>query len=220
MFVKTLHSLLRANLLTYYLSILSIIEMHDSKTIHIKNMVCNRCIMVVDQIFRELEIEPVSISLGEVKLAEPHVSPDQLAALDHLLLKNGFERIDDKRSQLLEQIKATVIDAVHYHENFEMNLNWSHFLAEKLDHDYHYLSSLFSNVTGITLEQYIIKQKIEKVKEYLFYDELSVKEIAFKMGYSSVAHLSSQFKKITGLTPTEFKETRETAIRKPLDHII
>ena len=194
--------------------------MHDSKTIHIKNMVCDRCIMVVDQVFRQLGLEPASITLGEVKLAEPQLSPDQLAALDGLLLKNGFERIDDKKSQLLEQVKATVIDAIHHHENFEMNLNWSHFLAEKLGQDYHYLSSLFSNVTGITLEQYIIKQKIEKVKEYLFYDELSVKEIAFKMGYSSVAHLSSQFKKMTGLTPTEFKESRETATRKPLDHII
>lgn len=183
-------------------------------------MVCDRCIMVVDQIFHQLEIEPVSISLGEVKLAEPHISPEQLAALDKLLLKNGFEIIDDKKSQLLEQIKATVINAIHRHENFEMNLNWSHFLAEKLHHDYHFLSSLFSNVTGITLEQYIIKQKIEKVKEHLFYDELSVKEIAFKMGYSSVAHLSSQFKKITGLTPTQFKESRETANRKPLDQVL
>ncbi len=183
-------------------------------------MVCNRCIMVVDQIFQQAGLETASISLGEVKLAADSVSADKLSALDSLLLKHGFERIDDRKSQLLEQIKAAVIDAIHHHENFEVNINWSHYLSDKLNYDYNYLSSLFSSVTGITLEQYIIRQKVEKVKEFLFYDELSVKEIAYKLGYSSVAHLSSQFKKITGLTPTEFKESRQTDIRTPLDNII
>ncbi|WOK08512.1 AraC family transcriptional regulator [Imperialibacter roseus] len=194
--------------------------MKDQKSIHIKNMVCNRCIMVVDQIFQQAGLETASISLGEVKLAADSVSADKLSALDSLLLKHGFERIDDRKSQLLEQIKAAVIDAIHHHENFEVNINWSHYLSDKLNYDYNYLSSLFSSVTGITLEQYIIRQKVEKVKEFLFYDELSVKEIAYKLGYSSVAHLSSQFKKITGLTPTEFKESRQTDIRTPLDNII
>ncbi|MEQ8532224.1 MAG: AraC family transcriptional regulator [Imperialibacter sp.] len=194
--------------------------MKDQRAIHIKNMVCNRCIMVVEQIFQEAKLPVASVNLGEVRLVNDNVSTSQLSALDSLLLKHGFERIDDRKSQLLEQIKSAVIDAIHHHDNFEVNINWSHYLAEKLHYDYNYLSSLFSSVSGITLEQYIIRQKVEKVKEFLFYDELSVKEIAYKLGYSSVAHLSSQFKKITGLTPTEFKESRQTDIRTPLDNII
>ena len=182
-------------------------------------MVCNRCIMVVEQLVRQAGIEPASVALGEVKLASSDPSGEQLVALDRLLIQNGFERIDDKKSQLLEQIKMTVIEAIHHQDHFEMQINWSHFLAEKLQYDYGYLSQLFSSVTGLSLEQYIIRQKIEKVKEYLFYDELSVKEIAYKMGYSSVAHLSSQFKKVTGLTPTEFKDNRENAARRSLDNI-
>lgn len=189
-------------------------------TLHIRNMVCDRCIMVVEQLLHQAGLKPLSVSLGEVKIEEETLTQDQKAQLDGLLAKNGFERIDDKKSQLLEKIKATVIEVIHRQEHFEMQINWSLFLSEKLHYDYNYLSSLFSSVTGITLEQYIIKQKIEKVKEYLFYDELSVKEIAYRLGYSSVAHLSSQFKKITGLTPSEFKESHQTNLRKPLDNII
>lgn len=192
--------------------------MTDS-VIHIKNMVCNRCITVVEQIFRQTGITPAAVSLGEVTLNE-RLSGEKLASMDKLLTEQGFARIDDKKSQLLEQIKSTVIGAIHHKDNFEMRLNWSEYLSEKLNHEYSYLSSLFSSVTGITLEQYIIKQKVEKVKEYLFYDELSVKEITYRLGYSSVAHLSSQFKKITGLTPTEFKDARRSDARRPLDDII
>ncbi len=191
----------------------------DQKIIHIRNMVCSRCIMVVEQLVHQAGIQAASVALGEVKLAGGDPSGAQLAALDQLLAQHGFERIDDKKSQLLEQIKTTVIEAIHHQDHFEMQINWSHFLADKLQYDYGYLSQLFSSVTGLSLEQYIIRQKIEKVKEYLFYDELSVKEIAYKMGYSSVAHLSSQFKKVTGLTPTEFKENSENATRKSLDNI-
>jgi AraC family transcriptional regulator len=194
--------------------------MKEQKSIYIRNMVCNRCITVVDQIFQDAGVETASINLGEVKLLNPAITSGELETIDTSLRKNGFERIDDKKSQLLEQIKASVIDAIHHHEGFEMNINWSHFLAEKLQYDYNYLSTLFSSISGLTLEQYIIKQKVEKVKEYLFYDELSVKEIAFKMGYSSVAHLSSQFKKVTGLTPTQFKEARQSTTRTSLDQII
>lgn len=182
-------------------------------------MVCNRCVMVVGQVFREAGIEPSAVTLGEVLVPGNGPSKEQLARLDQLLEKNGFERIDDKKGQLLEQIKTTVIEAIHHHDHFEMHINWSHFLAEKLQQDYNYLSQLFSTVAGISLEQYIIKQKIEKVKEYLFYDELSVKEIAYKMGYSSVAHLSMQFKKVTGLTPTGFREGRGSLARMPIDKV-
>ncbi|MEK6482530.1 helix-turn-helix transcriptional regulator [Catalinimonas sp. 4WD22] len=188
--------------------------------LYIKNMVCDRCIMVVNQLFQQAGLKPIFIRLGEIKIEEEVLTEGQRNQLDELLAKNGFERIDDKKSQLLEKIKATVIELIHRQEHFEMHINWSLYLSEKLHYDYNYLSSLFSSVTGITLEQYIIKQKIEKAKEYLFYDEFSVKEIAYRLGYSSVAHLSSQFKKITGLTPSEFEESRQTSLRKPLDNII
>jgi AraC family transcriptional regulator len=194
--------------------------MKDQKAIHIKNMVCNRCIMVVDQIFQQAGITTTAIHMGEVNLLDSVITQEQLTTVDDALLKHGFERIDDKKGQLLEQIKATVIEAIHHHDKFELNINWSHYLAETLNYDYNYLSSLFSSVTGYTIEQYIIKQKVEKVKEYLFYDELSVKEISYRLGYSSVAHLSSQFKKVTGLTPTQFKESRLPISRTPLDKII
>lgn len=181
-------------------------------------MVCNRCIMVVEQIFNSLDIHPVLTTLGEVKVLEP-IAPEELQKLSDLLKERGFELIDDKKSLLLEKTKSAIIDMIHHHDHFELKVNWSHYLGEKLNVDYTYLSSLFSAISGITLEQYIIKQKVEKVKEYLIYDELTVKEISYKLGYSSVAHLSSQFKKITGLTPTAFKDSRGTPDRKPLDQI-
>jgi len=193
--------------------------METEQNVYIKNMVCDRCILVVDQIFNNVNIKPISITLGKVQVAE-QLNNETLQLLDTNLTENGFERIDDKKSRLLEQIKTTVIEAIHHHEQFDININWSHYLADNLNQEYHYISNLFSTVMGITLEQYIIKQKIEKVKELLFYDELSVKEISYKLGYSSVAHLSSQFKKITGLTPTSFKNMREEQERKKLDNII
>lgn len=193
--------------------------MESDQNLYIKNMVCDRCILVVNQILNESGISPQLVTLGKIQLAE-QLDKQSLAILDKALIKNGFERIDNKKSQLLESIKSTVIEAIHHKSNFQLQVNWSHYLAEKLGYDYSYLSGLFSTITGITMEQYIIKQKVEKVKEFLFYDELSVKEIAFKLGYSSVAHLSSQFKKVTGLTPTAFKESRESLGRKPLDSII
>ncbi len=194
--------------------------METNQQILVKNMVCNRCVMVVDQLVRQAGLTPAVVSLGEVTFAGSAPTKGQLSQLDGLLTQHGFERIDDKKSQLLEQIKTTIIDAIHHHDHFEMSMNWSHVLSEKFHYEYNYLSQLFSSVAGISLEQYIIKQKIEKVKEYLFYDELSVKEIAFRMGYSSVAHLSTQFKKVTGLTPTDFKQARESQPRKPLDKIM
>lgn len=181
-------------------------------------MVCSRCLMVVEEVFKTHLIQPFSVSLGEVRVLE-EISIEQLTLLKEDLERKGFEVIDDRKRLLLERIKSLVIDKIHHNDHFELKINWSHFLEEKIETDYPYLSALFSSVNGITLEQYIIKQKIEKVKEYLFYDELSVKEIAFKLGYSSVAHLSSQFKKITGLTPSEFKDSRDNSSRKALDEV-
>lgn len=171
--------------------------------LHIKNMVCNRCIMVVKAALEKLALHPVSITLGEVVLEEKKLSGELLKNLQHSLKGVGFELIDDKKSKLIEQLKNTIVELVHYSEPAKIKL--SIYLSEKLNHDYSYLSKLFSEVEGITIEHYIIKQKIERVKELLIYDELSLSEIADQLGYSSVAHLSAQFKKVTGLTPTFYK---------------
>jgi AraC family transcriptional regulator len=190
------------------------------KTLFIKNMVCNRCIMVVKQELEKLDLHPERISLGEVTLKEAELSKDQLDKLDAALLDKGFERIDDRKSRLIESIKNKVIQLIHHPNGQTRKLNWSAILSEELHLEYNYLSSLFSSVEGITLEQYIIHQKIERAKELLFYDELNLTQIADQLGYSSVAHLSSQFKKVTGLTPSELKKSRELdQKRKPIDSI-
>ncbi|MEP2023510.1 MAG: helix-turn-helix transcriptional regulator [Reichenbachiella sp.] len=191
-----------------------------SSIVHIKNMVCPRCITAVEHLFDQLEIEVNSIQLGRVELKSDSLNKDQLSSLDTQLKEQGFERIDDGKSKLLEQIKTLVIDKIHHQDHSNFNVNWSSFLAEKLDYDYHYLSALFSSVVGMTIEQFIIRQKVEKVKEYLIYNQLSIKEIAYKLGYSSVAHLSSQFKKTTGMTPSVFKTGCSSNLRKPLDNIL
>jgi YesN/AraC family two-component response regulator len=162
-----------------------------------------------------------NISLGEVIISENELTAIQHAHLDSELKKLGFEIIDDRKARIIEAIKNNVIRLIHHHDNIDLRVNWSQFLADELHYEYNYLSSLFSSVEGITLEQYIIRQKIERVKELLFYDELNLSEIANKLGYSSVAHLSSQFKKITGLTPTEMKKARSAGQqRKPLDNVL
>lgn len=187
--------------------------------INIKNMVCPRCISAVQQIFDQLDLEVNSIALGSVELKSNKLSKEQYSKLDARLVEQGFERIDDQRSKLLEEIKTLVIDTIHHQDHFNLSVNWSSFIVERLNYDYPYLSTLFSTTSGITLEQYIIKQKIEKVKEYLIYDQLSIKEISFKLGYSSVAHLSAQFKKVTGMTPSAFRVNHSGSARTALDHI-
>ena len=189
-------------------------------TLYIKNMVCQRCVQSVGEALSSIGLHASKIELGEVELAEHHLGAEQLSKLDKALEERGFERIDDRRARLIEAIKNTVIKRIHHSNQVDRKYNWSTQLAEELHYDYNYLSNLFSAVEGITLEQYIIRQKIEKVKELLFYDELSLSEIADKLGYSSVAHLSGQFKKITGLTPSELKKSRQiSANRKPLDEV-
>lgn len=191
--------------------------MKAKQELFIKNMVCGRCIKVVKEGLENLGLGVKEITLGKVMLAKP-AGPGQLEKAGRMLEKEGFELIDDKRSRLVEAVRNAVIQAVHYSDLSEQKENFSEYLAHKLHRDYHYLSNLFSEVENITIEQFIIQQKIEKVKELLVYDELSLSEIAFRMGYSSVAHLSAQFKKVTGFTPSQFKQLKEHK-RKPLDEI-
>ena len=173
----------------------------------IKNMVCPRCIKVVTGILESHHFQLKSIELGKAVIkGKPEAN--QLEELSDSLEKEGFSLIDDKKQQLVAGIKSIIIEKVHHSELDEMKENFSTLLAGKLHKDYHYLSNLFSELEGTTIEQYIIQQKIERVKELLVYNELSLSEISYMLGYSSVAHLSSQFKKVTGLTPSKFKQLK------------
>lgn len=183
---------------------------------YIKNMVCNRCKTAVQKEFEKIGIVPVSVKLGEVETSE-EITMQQLAELENSLKHIGFEVIDDKKSRLIEQVKNEIIRLVHHSEEIE-NTNLSNILSDKLHYEYNYLSNLFSEVEGTTIEKYFISQRIEKVKELLVYDELSLSEIANQLGYSSTAYVSSQFKKITGLTPTFFKSLKETK-RRNIDEL-
>ena len=189
-------------------------------TLFIKNMVCNRCIMVVRQELEKQGFHPQKVSLGEVILEENQLNEAQLGRLDTSLVALGFERLDDRKARLIESAKNLVIRKIHHADSVKLKFNWSTVLSEELKVDYNALSSLFSSVEGITLEQFIIRQKIERVKELIFYDELNFSEIANRLGYSSVAHLSAQFKKVTGFTLSELKRSRDIdQKRKPLDNI-
>lgn len=185
-------------------------------TIHIKNMVCNRCILVVRQEVEKLDLRIQEIKLGEVTLLD-ELDSEKRRTIADALEPLGFDLIDDKKSQLIEQIKTTVIKWVREQDG-ERTVNLSDILADQLHHDYNYLSNLFSEVEGVTIEKYHIAQKVERVKELLVYDELSLSEIAYQLGYSSVAYLSNQFKKVTGLSPSYFKKIKEDK-RKPLDEV-
>jgi AraC-like DNA-binding protein len=178
----------------------------STTTLHIKNMVCNRCIKVVGEELKKLKHDVRSISLGEAVVAG-ELNADDVEEIKSMLEENGFELIEDKRAKTVERIKIAVLKLVHGHkleEGFEGK--YSEYLANELGQDYHFLSTLFSSMESVTIEQYIILQKIERVKELLKYGELTLSEISYKLGYSSVAHLSNQFKKVTGMTPSEFKK--------------
>jgi AraC-like DNA-binding protein len=162
--------------------------------------------MVVKSELEKLGIRYASVELGEVVTLEDP-TPEQLNQLSVGLKKTGLELMGDKKSILVEKIKAVIIELVHYNDD-QLKINLSDYLAEKLNHNYTYLANLFSEVKGITIEQFYLSHKIEKVKELLVYDELSLTEIAYRLNYSSVAHLSNQFKKMTGLTPSHFKILR------------
>ena len=177
--------------------------------------------MAVQQVFEKAGIDTNKIILGEVDLNESHIEDTKLKVIDADLQALGFERIDDRKARLIEAMKNKIIQLIHHKERMDRKHNWSDVLSEAMHYDYNHLSSLFSSVEGITIEQYIIRQKIEKAKELLFYDELNLSEIADRMGYSSVAHLSAQFKKITGFTPSQLKRSRNSEqARKPLDNLM
>jgi AraC family transcriptional regulator len=179
-------------------------------------MVCNRCKWVVKTELEKLGHEAMVVNLGEVELKN-EVSADQLQNIEKKLEEFGFELISDKSSVLIEQIKTRIIELVQKPDELEKQ-NLSQYLSQDLHKDYSALSKLFSEVTGITIEQYFILQKIERAKELMVYDELSLTQIAWELGYSSVAHLSSQFKKVTGLTPRHFKNLKHKQ-RNSLDEI-
>lgn len=179
-------------------------------------MVCNRCIMVVQNELEKLGLATKDIKLGEVNF-QRELIPSERIALGQALESLGFEIIDDKKGRIIEKIKNIIIDLVHHQDN-DVKSNLSDILSEALQQDYNYLSNLFSEVEGTTIEKYFIAQKIEKVKELLVYDELSLSEIALRLNYSSVAYLSNQFKKVTGLTPSHFKQIRADK-RTPIDKV-
>ena len=184
--------------------------------IYIKNMVCDRCIMAVRFELTKLNIKPSNIELGEVTIDED-LSDEKKSKLEDALNNIGFELLDDSKTKTIEKIKTAIIQLIHHSDN-NIKINYSSFIEDKLKRDYNYLSNLFSEIEGTTIEKYIINQKIERVKELLVYNQLSLSEIAVKMGYSSVAYLSGQFKKVTGLTPSHFKNIKEKK-RKSLDKI-
>jgi YesN/AraC family two-component response regulator len=170
-------------------------------------MVCIRCKLVVKDELTKMGLHYTSVELGEAEIVES-LSPDQLDQIRSALLRSGLELMDDKKSVLIQKIKNVIIEQVHYSEE-PLTINFSQFLSEKLDHNYTYLANLFTEVQGTTIEKFIIAHKVERVKELLVYNELTLTEIAYKMHYSSVAHLSTQFKKVTGLTPTFFRNLKD-----------
>jgi len=164
--------------------------------------------MVVKAELERIGLHYTSVELGEADIQE-NISPEQYEQLNIALKKSGLELMDDKKSMLIEKIKTVIVELIHYSDNDEeLKINFSDYLSEKLQYNYTYLANLFSEVQGTTIEHYIIYHKIERVKELLVYDELTLTEIAYKLNYSSVAHLSNQFKKVTGLTASHFKKLR------------
>ena len=179
---------------------------YSKMKLYIKYMVSTRCKMAVKEELKKLGLHFIVVELGEVEVME-NLSPDQREALKAGLLDAGLELMDDKRAVLIEKIKTIIVEMVHYSDE-PIKVNFSDYLSDKLKHDYTYLANLFSEVQGSTIEHFIIDHKIERIKELIIYGELNITEIAWKMNYSSVAHLSNQFKKVTGLSPSHFKQLK------------
>jgi AraC-like DNA-binding protein len=179
-------------------------------------MVSNRCKMAVKEVLTNLGLHFIVVDLGEIDIME-NISAEQREQLKLDLLSSGLELMDDKRAILIEKIKNAIVEMIH-HADEQIKTNFSDFLSARLNHNYTYLANLFSEVQGSTIEQFIIAHKIERIKELIIYDELNITEIAWKMNYSSVAHLSNQFKKATGLSPSHFKQLKDKR-RKPIEEI-
>jgi AraC-like DNA-binding protein len=175
--------------------------------LYIKYMVSLRCKMMVKGELKKLGLEYVFVDLGTIEILED-ISESQREQLKENLLRSGLELLDDKRAILIEKIKNVITEMIHYSDEVP-DVNYSDYISQKLDYDYTYLANIFSEVKGITIQQFIIIHKIERVKELLLYDELNLTEIAWKLHYSSVAHLSNQFKKVTGLTPSFYKKLKQ-----------
>jgi AraC-like DNA-binding protein len=185
--------------------------------IYIKYMVSRRCKMAVQEALDKLDLNHGTIELGEVVVKDP-LTAEQRHQLGTALLKSGLELMDDKKAVLIEKVKSVIIQLVHYTEGRLPEKN-SDFISAKLEYDYTYLANLFSETTGTTIEHYIIAQKIERIKELLLYNELTLTQIASDLGYSSVGHLSNQFKKFTGLTPTFFKHLKDHKRRIEVENV-
>lgn len=184
--------------------------------LYIKNMVCNRCIMVVKAELEKFGLHLTNIELGQVEITE-ELNNKNKKELNEVLLTYGFVLMDDKKSRVIEQIKNIIIEQVRYSKE-PLKINLSNFISDNLHLNYHYLSNLFTKVEGTTIEHYYLAQKTERIKELLVYDELSLGEIALQLNYSSVSHLSKQFKKFTGLTPSHFKQLKVQK-RRPIDEL-
>lgn len=186
-------------------------------TIYIKNMVCHRCIKVVKDEISKLGFEVVKIELGEATIKSSQKSTN-ITEIKKVLIENGFDLVDDKNSKLIEKIKVLIINRIHHSNNKLEKFSFPKYISNEIGVNYSHLSSLFSSCEGTTIEKFIIKQKIERVKELLTYDELTLSEISFMLGYSSVQHLSNQFRQITGLNPSYFKKLKDHR-RNPLDRL-
>lgn len=184
--------------------------------IHIKNMVCDRCKLVVQQILDELGLHARQIELGEVELTSA-LDEQQTSEFKHKLQLVGFEWLQDKKGRIIEQLQTVMIELVHGQE-FIPHVNLQQYLSDKLHYDYTYLNNLFSAAKGVSIKQYLIQQKIERAKELIIYNELSFSQIADRLNYSNSAHFSSQFKKITGMSPREFKQLSKID-RQTLDNV-
>ena len=179
-------------------------------------MVCERCNLAVSSLLDEMKLSRISVELGQVDFGNQELSELELDELRVNLESLGFELLDDKKSRLIDKIKTAIIELVHGQDSLE-KIKLSDYIRDQVNYDYNHVSHLFSSTEGITIEQYFINQKIERIKELLIYDELNATEIAYRLGYSSLAHLSGQFKKHTGMTPSQFKKLKDVKFRKSLD---
>jgi AraC-like DNA-binding protein len=184
--------------------------------LYIKYMVSARCKIVVKEELKKLGLHFIIVDLGEVEIMED-ISTEQQEQLKTALIESGLELMEDKKGILIERIKGVIVEMVHYAEELPKT-NFSDYLSAKLHHDYTYMANLFSEVQGTTIEQFIISHKVERIKELIIYGELNITEIAYKMNYSSVAHLSNQFKKVTGLSPSHFKQMKDKR-RNPIEEV-